>query len=141
VTNAFVGETKHLTPENILEHAVISPPGLELPRLRCYLRFKHEDPTKPDYGRVQAWCLEDLRELWYDMDKAYSRAASRVAISQLLNEVNILREPLQAEERFDLLVSNQAMVRALLEKVHAGEGSLEERILRLIMTENDGYGF
>jgi len=145
VTDAFIGEAGHLLPENIVERTEISPPGLELPRLRCYLRFKHEDSIESDYGRFQAWCIEDLRELWYNMDKAYSRAASRVAISQLMNEINVVREPLRAEEKFQLLVTNQAMVQALLDRVRAGsEGSLEQRfgeLLRLIMMENGGSAF
>jgi len=138
-----VKDTTNFPTEGI-EHAVINPPDLELPRFRCYLFFKHEDPTKQDYGRVQSWCMQDLRKFWYDMDKDYSRAASRVAISQLKDEINVLREPTQAEERFRLLVSDQAIAQALLGTVHAGEGSLEqrfERILRLIMIENGGHVF
>ena len=145
MTYAVIRETENFPTEDVLEHAVISPPGLELPRLRCYLSFKHEDSTKPDYGRVQAWCLDDLRELWYNMDKDYSRAASRVAISQLMHEINILREPLRAEERFRLLACSHAMAQALPGRVKASsEESLEqrfERTLRSIMMENSGYVF
>ena len=144
MTNAAIRETANLPTEGI-EHAVVNPPGVDLPRLRCFLLFKHEDPAEQNFGRVQSWCMEDLRESWYDLDKDYSRAASRVAIPQLLGEINILRDPLRAEERFGLLVSNQAFAQALLGKFEAGsEQSLEqrfERILRLIMMEHCGYAF
>jgi len=115
--------------------------SLKMTRLRCFFFFKDYDPTKPDRARSQTWSLKGLRERWYDMDKTYSRAASRVAISQLVDEINILRDPLLAEERCDLLLSSQAMVQALLVQADAGEGSLEQRfekILRLIMVENGG---
>jgi len=78
------------------------------------------------------------------MDKDYSRAASRVAISQLKEEINILRDPPQAEERLGLLASDQQFAQILLWTARAGEGSLEqrfERILRLIMIENGGHAF
>jgi len=138
-----IRDTVNLPTEGI-EHAVVNPPDLELPRFRCYLFFKREDPTRQEYGRVQSWCMQDLRKFWYSMDKDYSRAASRVAISQLNGEINFLREPPRAEERFKLLVSDQAIAQALLGTVHAGEGSSEqrfERILRLIMIENGGSIF
>jgi len=123
---------------------VVDPAGLELPRLRCYLFFSHEDPTKPMKCRVDAWCLDDLRELWYEMDKDYSRAASRVAISQLTDEINILREPPRAKQRFRLLVSSQDMAEPLRENaVEEGrEETLEhrfEQILRFSMMKSCEY--
>jgi len=136
----FIKETTDLPTEGIA-HAVINPPDLELPRFRCYLFFKYEDPTRQHYGRVQSWCMQDLRKFWYTMDKDYSRAASRVAISQLKDEINFLRDPTQAVERFRILVSDQEIAKAFLGTVHAGTGSAEERferILRLIMIENGG---
>jgi len=79
------------------------------------------------------------------MDKNYSRAASRVAISQLLSEINILREPLRAEKRFKLLVSSRDMAQPLRGEVEAGsEELLEHRfegVLRSIMMENGGHVF
>jgi len=90
--------------------------------------------------------MPDLRELWYNVDKSYSLAASRVAISQLVDEINVLRDPLQAEKRFRLLVSSRDMAQPLREKaVEAGdEESLEHRfegILRLSMMKSGGYVF
>jgi len=52
------------------------------------------------------------------MDKDYSRAASRVANSQLKGEINFLRESPRAEERFGLLVSGQEIAQVLLGTVH-----------------------
>ena len=127
-------------PADSIEHAVANPPALELPLFRYYLFFKHEDSTKPDYCRVQSWCLEGLRELW-KMHKDYSRAVSRVAISQLMREINVLREPLQAEEGFRLLVPDPVAQSLLGMADFGSEGSLEqcfEQIIRLIMRENGG---
>ena len=37
------------------------------------------------------------------MDKEYSRTTSGLAIPQLMNEINLLRDPRQAEERLRLM--------------------------------------
>ena len=141
MVDAVVRETTDL-PTDGVEFAVGNVPGLEWPRLRCFFYFRHEDPTVPEVGRIQSWSMQDLREVWYNMNKSYSRAASRVAISQLMNEINILGEPLRAEERFGLLVSNKTVAYGVQEEVHAGkEEMLEEgfeQILRIIMMENSG---
>ena len=47
--------------------------------------------------------MRNPRESYYDMDKEYSRVASRLAIPQLINEINVLKDPQQAEERFKRL--------------------------------------
>lgn len=139
-----IRETANL-PISDIEHAVVSPPGLDLPRFRCCLFFKYEDPTKEEYSQVQSWCMQDFREFWYSVDKDYSRVAARAAISQLKDEINILRDPSRAEERFKLLISDPAIAQALLGTVHtSNEGSSEqlfERILRSIMIENGGHIF
>ena len=144
MTDAIVREIANV-PMSEIEYAAVNPPGLEIPRLRCFFFFRGEDPTKPDLGRFQTWSPKDLRERWYDMDKNYSRAASRVAISQLLSEINILREPLRAEKRFKLLVSSRDMAQPLRGEVEAGsEELLEHRfegVLRSIMMENGGHVF
>jgi len=85
----------------------------------------------------------NLQEYWYDMDKDYSRAASRVAIPQLIDEINVLRDPLQAEKRFRLLVSNQYLSSLLAGKTGAGsdEAPLDQRfelIILQIIKENGG---
>ena len=119
MVNAVIEETEHLATEGMLEHAVISPAGLALPSLRCFL-FKDEDPTKQNHGRFQVRCSEGLRELWYNMDKDYSRVASRMAISQLFDEINVLREPLRAEQTFRLMVIDKAITSKFLGIVVAG---------------------
>ena len=47
--------------------------------------------------------MSNLRSLCYDMDKEYSRTTSGLAIPQLMNEINLLRDPRQAEERLRLM--------------------------------------
>ena len=37
------------------------------------------------------------------MDKEYSRVASMLAVQRLVNEINVLRDPQQAVERFRLI--------------------------------------
>ena len=120
MVNAVIKETEHLATEGMLEHAVISPAGLALPGLRRFLFFKDEDPTKQNHGRFQVWCSEGLRELWYNMDKDYSRVASRMAISQLFDEINVLREPLRAKQTFRLMVIDKAIASKFLGTVVAG---------------------
>ena len=41
---------------------------------------------------------------WYNLDKEYSRTVSQLAIPQLLNEINVLKDPLQAAHRFRFVV-------------------------------------
>ena len=86
------------------EDEMVYPPGLA--RFRSFFYFQDDDPTKPDHCRTQGWGLENLQLLWYDLDKEFSRAASKIAIPQLLDEINILRDPLQAEQRFRYLIVN-----------------------------------
>ena len=79
------------------------PPRPGMSRLRCFFFFKYGDLSELCYARSRMWWMENLQELCYEMDKEYSRAASRRAIPQLMNEINFLRDPKQAEERLRLL--------------------------------------
>jgi len=121
-----------------------NPPELDWPRLRCFFLFKNEDPTKPDHGRARVWCFANLQELLYDMDKEYARAAARMAIPQLLNEINVTKEPRMAEQRFMLMVLKPYLSWAFLEKAERrNEEPLEQyfdRILRAGDEENGGSG-
>ena len=47
--------------------------------------------------------MENLQETYYNMDKERSRAVSRLAIPQLMKEINVLRDPQQAGVRFKLM--------------------------------------
>ena len=81
---------------------VPNPPGPGLSCLRGFFFFEQKDPVLyTTHGRT--WWMTGLRELRCGMDKKYSRAASMLAISRLTNEINILRDPQQAEERFRLM--------------------------------------
>jgi hypothetical protein len=122
VTDALIEQTADIIkalPD--LKDAMVNPPDLEWPRLRCVLSIKNEDLTKPDHVQVQAWCMMNLREVCYGLDKDYSHAASRLAIPQLLNEVNILREPQQAERRFRFMVLDPDLSWALLQEIAENE--------------------
>jgi len=85
VTDVSIGETaKVLEGVRDYDDAMVNPPGLKWPRLRCFLSFKDEDPTQPDYVRVLGWCVPGLRELCFDVDKVFSRMAAMMAIPELL---------------------------------------------------------
>lgn len=115
-----------LAPE--FKDAAATPPDLEWPRLRCFFCFKNDGPVKLDQARVQAWCLTNLREVCYGMDKEHSRAISRLAIPQLLNEINVLGQPRQAEKRFKYMVLDPDLHRKTTEKADKdNEQPLEKR--------------
>lgn len=141
----FIEETENLikaVPD--LKDATVNPPDLEWSRLRCFLLFKDEDPTKSGHVRVRVWCLANLQELWYGMDKERSRAASRLAIPQLLKEINVLREPGTAEQRFRFMILNPGLFRTLMmEPEDDHEEPLEQyfgRILYVADGEGGGAG-
>jgi len=92
-------------------------PNLEWPRLRCYFFFPSEGPTKSNEIWAQSWCIPKLRELYYDVDKECSRKASRLALPQLMNEINVIREPRQAVQRFKIMALNPDLFRMFMEKV------------------------
>lgn len=74
------------------------------------------------------------------MDKEYSRTISRQAIPQLLKEINILREPLRAEQRFRLMATGPVRVKT---SENCDEEPLEqqlERTLHVDLRENGGFG-
>jgi len=83
----------------------VNPPGIDWPRLLCFFFF-HGDYTKPDSIQTLAWCVPSLRETCYSLDKEHARAISRLAIPQLLDEINVLRDPQQAVQRFQSMVMN-----------------------------------
>ena len=148
VAQAFIGETaKVLQSMPGYDDTAVNPPGLELPRFRCFFYFQDQDPTKPDHCRIQGWCLENIQILWYDIDKEYSRAASKLAIPQLLDEINIIRDPLQAEKRFRHLVVDLDLDWARRRTTNAAGDDVElepleeyfER-LRILTAEHGGYG-
>ena len=68
-----------------------------------YFRAERAEPYQ---ARAQAWCMPNLRELCYAVDRESSRKASKLAIPQLLNEINVLRQPQEAEQRFMFMVSD-----------------------------------
>ena len=81
--------------------------------------------------------------LYYSLDKEYSRKASGLAISQLLNEINVLREPQQAVRRFKFVVLNPGIYLASMLAAEVGdeEEPFEqylERINRLPSAKEDG---
>jgi len=86
-----------------LEDRTATPPGGPgLARIRCLFCFKYEDPELV-HSRCPAWWIENAREKYYNMNKEYSRVVSKLAIPRLVNEMNNLRDPQKAAERFMLI--------------------------------------
>ena len=85
--------------------AVPNPPGPGLSCLRGFFFFDQGDPES-FYVCSRTWWMANLRELRYGMDKEYSWAASRIAIPQLENEINVRKDPRQAEEQFRIIASD-----------------------------------
>jgi len=117
---------------------MINHPGLEWPLLRCFFFFKEEGSADKPYPiRFKGWSLPGLRALWYNLDKEYSREASRMAIPQLLKEINVLKDPQQARERFKCVVGNPGIYLASMLTAKAGDDQEEpfeqylERISRI----------
>ena len=76
-----------------------NPPGPGLSRFRCFLFFTYED-SDLIHAQSRIMWLENVREFYYNMDKEYSRVNSMLAIPRLVTEMNILRDPQRALERF-----------------------------------------
>jgi len=105
-----------------LNDEIINPPGLEWSRLRCFYFF-NGDSTKPDHSQATGWSVPGLRVLFYGLDKEYSRKVSRLAIPQLLNEINVLREPQQAAQRFKSVVMDpDVLVESMRRAAEADDG-------------------
>ena len=124
MTGAHIEETAKMV--NVIsgyefEDAMVNPEGPELPRLRCFLIFRNEDPTEPDYVRVLWWRMPGLQKIWYGLDKEYSRAVSRLAIPKLLTEINIRRQPRVAKELFRSMVANSDLFGAFMEGAETGD--------------------
>ena len=97
------------------------PPCPGMSRLRCFFFFRYGNPAKSCYARSRSWWMKNLRGLCYDVDKEYSLEASRLAIPQLMNEMNILRVPQQAEERLRLVAFGSEISWTPMEKVEENE--------------------
>ena len=126
-----------------LKDAAATSEDLEWPRLRCFLFFKDEDPTKRDHHiRAQTWCLTNLRDLCYEMDKGYSQAASKIAIPQLVNEINVFGEPQKAELRFKSMVSDPELYHILMKKAEKDykdhKDPLEKKFERVLHVDDEG---
>jgi len=107
------------------DDGMVNPPGMEWPRLRCFFFFKG-DSTKPDHVQVIGWCVPGLRVLYCGLDKEYSRKVSRLAIPQLLEEINVIKEPQQAAERFKSVVMDPGVLSASMTRAAVEAGNEEE---------------
>ena len=124
------------------DDAMVNPPGVTMPRLRCYLFFKEEGqaPNKPDLMQPLGGCLPNLR-MWCNMDKEYSRQTSMRAIPELLNEINVRRDPQMAEKRFKNLIMEPYVASAFMDAAKAGNAEPYERQLdRMRSWTNVGSG-
>lgn len=141
MTIADVVKATRDAPE--VQHVMAASQNHDWPRLRCILIFGDEDPTKLGYGRVQVWSVSNLQD-FYNMDKECSRLVSDLALPRLMNEINVLREPEQAAERFRCMVtvSNPSWTPTGESENDNGEMLEEylERTLHLGAKENGGSG-
>lgn len=97
------------TYPNIAGYLEPDSPGI-FPRLRCVTICPDENPSSQmDYTRVSSWYISDLRERYYGLDKRHSRAAATLAIPLLLNHVNTLKGPQQAEWEFNVVFNPDAV--------------------------------
>ena len=92
-----------VTPD--LKDATADPPGPGLSRLRCFFFFTYSENPELLHTRSRTWWMQNLREAYYGMDKEYSRVNSELAIPRLVTEMNILRDPQGAVERFRAIAS------------------------------------
>ena len=144
---ATITETARMTKEfPEMDYMMVNPPSLEYPRLRSFLFFGDEDPTKEGTGRIQAWCSPGLQDL-HKVDKEYSRTAALRAIPQLINEINVLREPEEAAQRFRFkmaLGQNISIPGVPVKIVNRGDdepvADYLDRILNLSVGWNGGSG-
>jgi len=88
--------------------------------------------------RVHSQCVPNLRELCDRIDKDYSRrAASQLAIPLLLNEINLMGDPQEAEGRLRWMVEDQDLTRALMGAGGSDDGALFLRCLERILRGGD----
>ena len=126
------------------DDGMVNPPDMKWPRLRCFFFFKGGS-TKPDHVQSTGWCVPGLRVLYRSLDKEYSRVASRLAIPQLLDEINVLRDPQLATERFKSIVMNPDVLSASMRTAAATAGDEKEpfeqyleRLQHLPSTKEEG---
>ena len=94
--------------------AVPTPsPGPGLSCLCCVFYFKHGNPEFC-HGRHRTWWTANIRELYHNTDKEYSQVAAIIATRQLENEINVLKNPRQAEERFRVIASGAGLSGTLM---------------------------
>jgi len=86
------------------DYRMVNPPDSEWPRLSCFFSFER-DFTKPVHSQAIGWGVPWRQlALYYNMDKEFSRTASRLAIPQLQDQINVVRDPQHAEEMFKSVV-------------------------------------
>ena len=84
--------------------------------------------------RVHSQCVPNLRELCESIDKDYSRrAASQLAIPLLLNEINLMGDPEEAQGRLRWMVDDQSLTRALMGVGDNSDGTLFLRCFEQIL--------
>ena len=100
-----------------LTDAPASPPDPGSSRLQCFFIFECDSPGgELSQAQGTTWWATNLRELSCDMDKEHSRTVSRLAIPQLINEINVLRDPQQAAKRFGIMALDPDLSWASMER-------------------------
>ena len=82
--------------------------------------------------------MPNLRELCDSIDKDYSRrAATQLAIPLLLNEINFLEDPQEAEGRLRWMAEDQGLVRTFMGAAQNNDGLLFWRCMERVLRGGD----
>ena len=100
-----------------LTDAPVNLPDPGSSHLQCFFIFEYDSPGGELYHAESiTWWTTNLRGLSCNMDKEYSRTASRLAIPQLINEINVLQDPRQAAQRFGMMALDPDLSWASMER-------------------------
>ena len=138
-----------------LERAITSPPDkcwAEWPHSYCIIRVKDKDnPTTIERIRVHARYAPNCRDVYFRLDKGFSRASAELAIPFLVNAINRSSEPGEAVRKFQLLVGDldaaqpSVTVFDMGNTDEGGDGKLLRQCLEQLLDGsgegNRGFGF
>ena len=140
--DAYIDETaKMVKARPSYEDEMLNPPGMELPRLRCFLSFK-DDPNKPYIFQTVGGAKPGIR-LFYNVEKEFSRLNSKRVIPELMKEINVRKDPQGADRRISSIAVEPYISSAIVDALKGGDKDTwakhNERINHL-MGGNGGSG-
>ena len=111
------------------------------PRIRCVISSRDKNrPARRDFVRICSWYNQNLREVYYGLDKRHSAAAATLAIPFLLDCVNNLKEPQLAEQEFVAMVCDPELIRILVETAGNATEETLRRLFKQTSPQSDGRG-